>query len=48
MIDAVTGEVVESDDMIKGYAVGKDQYVQVEDDELSEIAIESSHTVDIE
>ena len=31
-----------------GYAVGKDQYVQVEDDELANIAIESTHTVDIE
>jgi DNA end-binding protein Ku len=34
--------------MVEGYAVAKDQYVQVEDAELSEIAIESSHTVDIE
>ena len=34
--------------MIKGYAIAKDQYVTVEDDELAEIAIESSHTVDIE
>jgi DNA end-binding protein Ku len=48
MVDSVTGEVVENDDMIKGYAVGKDQYVQVEDEELAEIAIESTRTVDIE
>jgi DNA end-binding protein Ku len=48
MVDSVTGDVVENEDMVKGYAVAKDQYVQVEDDELSEIAIESSHTVDIE
>jgi DNA end-binding protein Ku len=47
-IDAVTEEVVEREDMVKGYAVGKDQYVTVEDDELAEIAIESSHTVEIE
>jgi DNA end-binding protein Ku len=33
---------------VKGYAVGKDTYVQVEDDELANIAIESTHTVDIE
>jgi hypothetical protein len=32
----------------RAVAVGKDQYVVVEDDELAEIAIESSHTVDIE
>jgi DNA end-binding protein Ku len=48
MVDSVTGDVVENDDMIKGYAVGKDQYVTVEDEELSEIAIESTRTVDIE
>jgi DNA end-binding protein Ku len=48
MVDSVTGDVVENEDMIKGYAVGKDQYVTVEDDELSEIAIESTRTVDIE
>ena len=48
MVDSVTGDVVENDDMVKGYAVGKDQYVTVEDEELSEIAIESTRTVDIE
>jgi DNA end-binding protein Ku len=48
MVDSVTGDVVENDDMIKGYAVGKDQYVTVEDEELEEISIESTRTVDIE
>jgi DNA end-binding protein Ku len=48
MVDSVTGDVVESDEQIKGYDVGKDQYVRVEDEELAEIAIESTHTVDIE
>jgi DNA end-binding protein Ku len=33
---------------VKGYQVGKDQYVQVEDEELAEIAIESTRTVEIE
>jgi DNA end-binding protein Ku len=48
MVDAVTGDIVESDEQVKGYAVGKDQYVIVEADELADIAIESSHTIDIE
>ena len=48
MVDSVTGDVVESEDQVKGYAVGKDQYVIVEDDELTNIAIESTRTVDIE
>src|SRR6476661_10910446 len=48
MVDAVTEEEVPTEEQVKGYAIGKDTYVQVEDDELFEIAIESSHTVDIE
>ena len=40
-VDAVTGETVTRDDTVKGYEVGKDQYVQVEDEELAEIAIEA-------
>jgi DNA end-binding protein Ku len=48
MVDSVTEEEVPTEEQVKGYAVGKDQYVIVEDDELAEIAIESSHTVDIE
>jgi DNA end-binding protein Ku len=48
MVDGVTGDVVESEEQVKGYAVGKDQFVVVEDDELANVAIESSHTVDIE
>jgi hypothetical protein len=48
MVDSVTGDVVESEEQVKGYAVAKDQYVIVEDDELANIAIESTRTVDIE
>lgn len=48
MVDSVTEEEVENEDQVKGYAVAKDTFVQVEDDELSNIAIESTHTVDIE
>ncbi len=48
MVDSATGDVVESDEQVKGFAVGKDEYVIVEDDELANIAIESSKTIDIE
>src|SRR6476469_7275734 len=44
MVDAVTEEEVPTEEQVKGYAIGKDTYVQVEDDELSVIGIESSHT----
>jgi hypothetical protein len=48
MVDSVSGEVVENEEQVKGYAVGKDQYVTVEDDELANIAIESTHGRDRE
>src|SRR6186713_295886 len=48
MVDSVSGDIVESDEQVKGFAVGKDEYVIVEDDELANIAIESSKTIDIE
>jgi len=32
MVDSVTEEEVPTEEQIKGYAVGKDQYVQVEDE----------------
>jgi DNA end-binding protein Ku len=47
-IDAETGDVVESDDQVKGYEVGKGSFILVEDDELEAIHIESTHTIDIE
>jgi DNA end-binding protein Ku len=48
VIDSETEEPVEQDDRIKGYQFEKGQYIQVEDDELDEVALESTHTIDIE
>ena len=48
MVDSATGDIVESDEQVKGFAVGKDEYVIIEDDELTNIAIENSKTIDIE
>ena len=47
-VDAETGEVVETEDQAKGYPVGKDSFLLMDDDELDAIQIESSHTIDIE
>jgi len=47
-VDAETGEQVERDDIGRGFEIGKGQYLQVEDEELEKIQIESSHTVDIQ
>src|SRR5271154_2677992 len=47
-VDAETGDVVEAEDQAKGYAVAKNSYVLVEDEELDAVQIESTHTIDIE
>lgn len=47
-IDAETGEVVEPDQQVKGYEVGKGSFITLEDEELEAIRIESTHTIDIE
>jgi DNA end-binding protein Ku len=48
VIDSETEEPVEQEDRVKGYQSDKGQYIQVEDDELDEVALESTHTIDIE
>ncbi len=48
VVDAETEEPVEQDDRVKGYQIEKGQYVLVEDEELDEVALESTHTIDIE
>jgi DNA end-binding protein Ku len=47
-IDSVTEDVVSNEDRVRGYAVEKDEYVIVEDDELSAIQLESNHTITID
>src|SRR4051795_1403177 len=47
-VDAETGDEVESSDIIKGYQVGKDEYLQLEPEELEAIAIESKRTIEID
>jgi DNA end-binding protein Ku len=47
-VDAESGEPVEKEDIGRGYEIGKGQYLQVEDDELEKIQIESTHTIDID
>src|ERR1044071_632491 len=48
VVDAETGEEVPQEDRVKGYQVGKNSYVLVEDEELDQVALESTHTIDIE
>jgi DNA end-binding protein Ku len=47
-VDAETGDEVESADIIKGYEVGKGQYLEVNPEELEAIALESKRTIEID
>ncbi len=47
-VDAESGEEVETENIVKGYQVGKSEYLQFEPDELEAIAIESKRTIDID
>jgi len=48
LVDSETGDVVESADKGRGYEIGKNQFLLVEEEELERIRIESTHTIDIE
>jgi len=47
-IDAETGEDVPEGDRIKGFKVADGSYVLLEPEELDEVALESTHTIDID
>jgi DNA end-binding protein Ku len=47
-VDAESGDPVEKEDIGRGYEIGKGQYLQIEDDELEKIRIESTHTIEID
>jgi DNA end-binding protein Ku len=47
-VDGETGKVVQDDDQVAGYQTGIDQYVQLEDEDLEAVALESTRTIDIE
>jgi DNA end-binding protein Ku len=47
-VDAVTGKPVDDEDQVKGYPRGEDDYVLFEDEEIDEMGLESSRTIDID
>src|SRR5215472_18897997 len=47
-VDAETGREVDQEDIIKGYEVGKGQYIELDPEELEAVAIESKRTIDID
>jgi DNA end-binding protein Ku len=47
-VDDETGEEVPSDQIVKGYEVAKGEYVEITNDELESIALESTKTIEID
>jgi DNA end-binding protein Ku len=47
-VDADTGEEVASEDIMKGYKVDTDTYIEMSKEELDDIALESTHTIEID
>src|SRR4249919_3681254 len=48
LVDSVTGEPVNSENKGRGYEIGKDHFLMVEDEELDVILVESTHTIEID
>ena len=47
-VDADTGEEVANEDIVKGYKVDTDTFVEVTKDELENVALESTRTIEID
>src|SRR5262245_21164711 len=47
-VDADTGEEVANEDIMNGYKVDTDTYIEVSKDELDDIALESTRTIEID
>ena len=47
-VDADTGEEVANEDIMKGYKVDTDTYIEVSKDELDDLALESTRTIEID
>jgi DNA end-binding protein Ku len=48
LVDEVTREPVEGEDKGRGYEYAKGSYIEVDDDELDAVAVESNHTIEID
>jgi len=47
-VDADTGEEVPNEDIVKGFEFHKDQYIEVSKEELENVALESTRTIEID
>jgi len=47
-VDSETGDDVESSDIIKGYEIGKGEYIELSPEELDAIALDAKRTIEID
>jgi DNA end-binding protein Ku len=47
-VDAETDEDVDTSDIVKGYELGKGEYIELEPEELEAVAVESTRTLEID
>ncbi|MGA7230521.1 MAG: Ku protein, partial [Xanthobacteraceae bacterium] len=47
-VDAGTGDEVPQDNIVKGYEVGKGEYIELDPEELEAVAIDSKRTLEID
>jgi DNA end-binding protein Ku len=47
-VDADTGEEVDNEDIVKGYKVDTDTFIEVTKEELEHVALESTRTIEID
>jgi DNA end-binding protein Ku len=47
MVDEETGKIVDREEKGRGYEIRKGKYVEIDEEELESIQIESTHTIDI-
>ena len=47
MVDEQTGRVVDKDHKGRGYELSKGKYVEIEEEELDAVKLESTHTIEI-
>ncbi len=48
MVDEETGKVVDKEDKARGYELSKGHYVEIQEEELEAVQLESTHTIDID
>jgi Ku protein len=48
MVDAETGRAVDKENKGRGYELSKGRYVEIEEEELEAVQLESTHTIDID